>query len=289
MTIEAGINLSSVQQELSKDFFGTIERVAEAGYKNIELVGYNLRNYSRYMDEIPVELFKDKLKQLGLSLVSSQEAARMDMPMDSHNWESVCLYYEKLNCHSIAIPSVWIKDREDALRIAEQMNIVGKRMHENGFNFYHHNHAHEFKKEGENTLYDYLIENTDPAYVRFELDLGWVIRAGLNPVELLRKLGKRCDIVHLKDISHNPKFPVNIFEALKQDGGKEFDSFMIYGSHTSPEDYADLGIGSYNFTELYELIHTMDFVRYAIVENIGASQDKFKSIANDLQVVLKHI
>jgi sugar phosphate isomerase/epimerase len=289
MSIKAGVNLSSVQHDLSKDFFGTLERVAEAGYKNIEMIGYNLRNYSRYMDEIPVELFRDKLQELGLSLVSSQESGRSDMSIDSHDWESVCAYYDKLDCHSIVIPSIWMKDREDALRIAEQMNRAGKMMHENGFNFYFHNHAHEFIKDGEKTLYEYIIDNTDPAYVRFELDLGWVIRAGLKPVEILNKLGKRCDIVHLKDISHNPKFPINIFQALKQDSCKEFDGFRIYGSHTSPEDYADLGTGSYDFTELYELIHKLGSVRYAIVENIGASTDKFKSIASDLNVVMKHI
>lgn len=60
----------------------------------------------------------------------------------------------------------------------------------------------------------------------------------------------------------------------------------IHGSNTSPEDYADLGTGSYDFTELYELIHKMGSVRYAIVENIAASTDKFKSLASDLQVVL---
>jgi sugar phosphate isomerase/epimerase len=289
MSIEAGINLSSVQQELSKDYFRTLERVAMAGYKNIELVGVNMSSYTRFMDEIPPDLLRDKLVQLGLTVISAQESGRMDQPIDSHNWENVLKYYEKINCQSIVLPSVWIKNREEALRAAEQMNHVGKWMRKNGFKLYFHNHVHEFKRDGDVTLYDYLIENTDSAYVWFELDLGWVLRAGLNPVEILTKLGKRCGIVHQKDISKTTKFPVNIFEALKQDESKEFESFQIYRDYTAPEDYADLGNGIYDFEETYTFIHERGNVRFSIVENVGASTDKIRSIANDLNFLKQYI
>ncbi|CAN7386719.1 sugar phosphate isomerase/epimerase [Paenibacillus sp. LjRoot153] len=289
MAIETGVNVSSVQQELSKDYFGTLERVAEAGYKNIELVGYNIKSYTRYIDELPVELVKEKLAQFDLSVISTQEVSRSDLPLESHDWDSVCSYYEQLNCHKIVIPSVWMLNREDALRTADQMNRVGRRMRENGFTFYHHNHAHEFKRDGDQTLYDYLIDNTDPDYVRFELDLGWVVRAGLQPIDVLAKLGNRCDIVHLKDISHTPKFPINLFDALRQDGNKPFDSFMIYRDYATPEDYADLGKGSYDLVETFKWIQEKGHVRYAMVENIGASEDKFKSLADDLHVVKQYL
>ncbi|MEH7493860.1 sugar phosphate isomerase/epimerase family protein [Neobacillus niacini] len=289
MAIETGINLSSVQQELSKDYFGTLKRVAEVGYKNIELVGVNMNNYTRFMDEIPTESLRNELLQLGLTVISAQESGRMDKPVDSHDWDSVLAYYDKLNCRSIVLPSVWIQNRDEALRAAEQMNRVGKRMRENGFTLYFHNHVHEFKRVSEETLYDYLIDHTDSEYVRFELDLGWVIRAGLQPVDILSKLGNRCDIVHQKDISNTPTFPVNLFEALEHDGNKEFNSFQIYRKYTAPEDYADLGNGVYDFAETYQFMHEMGNVRYAIVENVGASSDKIQSITNDLHYIKQYI
>ncbi|HZG87987.1 sugar phosphate isomerase/epimerase [Paenibacillus sp.] len=288
MPIETGVNLSSVQLELSKDYFGTLARIAEAGYSNIELVGYNISNYTRYMDVLPANELREKLAELGLSAVSGQEAARMDRPLDDHDWDSVCSYYETLNCRKIVLPSVWISNREDTMRIAEQMNRVGKRMYEKGFILYYHNHAHEFLKDGDRTLYEELIGCTDPAYVRFELDLGWVLRAGHQPADMLKKLGGRCDIVHFKDISPSPKFPVNIFETLHREGDKAFDSFMIYRDYTAPEDYSNLGRGTFDLVEICAFIRGMGHVRYAITENITASPDKFASLANDLRILKQY-
>ncbi len=77
-------------------------------------------------------------------------------------------------------------------------------VNEQGFTLYIHNHSHEFKRVGNETLFDCLIENTDPTYINFELDLVWVVRAGLDPLVYLEKLGRRCDRVHQKDIQKTP-------------------------------------------------------------------------------------
>jgi sugar phosphate isomerase/epimerase len=289
MTIEAGINLFSIHQEQSKDYFGALERVAAAGYTNLELNGINMSSYTRYIDEIPADTLKEKLKQLGLTAVSAHEMCRPDMNIDAHDWESVWSYYDRLKCYSIVLPSVWITGREDTLRTAEQLNLVGTQMRNHGFTFYLHNHAHEFKKIGEHTLFDLLIENTDPACVRFELDLIWVLRAGLDPVDILKKLGDRCDIVHQKDISKTTAYPVNLFEAIKQDSVEELDDYRIYQKYTVPEDHADLGAGAFDFSGIYKQIHEMDFVRYAIVENEGGTPNKMESIANDLKFLKNYL
>lgn len=289
MTIEAGLNLYSVHQELGEDYYGTLERVAAAGYKNLELMGFNTRTYRRYIDEIPADQLREKLKQFGLTAISAHEMNNPSTPIDSHDWDTVMRYYDQLHCHSIVLLSVWIKDREDTLRTAEQMNRVGKRMRDQGFSFYLHNHAHEFKRIGEQTLFDLLVENTDPASVRFELDLVWAVRAGLNPLAILNKLGDRCDIVHQKDISPTTAYPVNLFEAIKEDGTEELSDFSIYQKYTVPEDHADLGSGTFDFEGTYKRIKEMGCIRYAIVENEGNSQDKLRSIASDLQVLKRFL
>lgn len=289
MVIEAGINLYSVHQELGKDYFGTLERIAEAGYTNLELIGFNMVNYTRYMDEIPAESLRDKLKQLGLKAASVHEMSRPDANIEEHNWDAIWTYYDKLNCHAVVLPSVWITDREDTLRMAEQLNRVGKRMRDHGFTFYLHNHAHEFKRIGEDLLFDYLIENTDSAYVRFELDLVWVVRAGLDPLVFLEKLGNRCDIIHQKDISKMTTYPINLFDAMKLDGVHELDNIQSHRKYVLPEDHANLGTGVFDFIGTYEKIKEMGCVRYAVVENEGASPDKISSIASDLQFLNKYL
>ena len=71
---------------------------------------------------------------------------------------------------------------------------------ENGIIFTYHPHGYEFQPYGDGTLMDYIIENTDPRYVSFEMDIFWVQFGGADPAALLRKYGNRWKLMHLKDM-----------------------------------------------------------------------------------------
>nr|AAX35881.1 sugar phosphate isomerase/epimerase [Paenibacillus sp. C7] len=289
MTIAAGINIFSVYRELGEDYFGTLEKIAAAGYVNIELIGFNMKTFTRYIDEIPMESLRDKLQDLGLKAVSVHEGTAPGQELITHDWDSVMKYYAGLECASIVLPSVWIKNREDTLRAAEQMNSVGKKMKEGGFQFYLHNHAHEFKTIGDQTLFDLLLQNTDPSYVKFELDLAWVMRAGVDPIAVLEKLGDRCDMIHQKDLSRNLTSQLNIMEAAQESGDEDLEPFEVYQKYIGPADFVDLGTGTFDFITIYEQIRSMGHIRYSLVENEGESEDKFSSIRNDLTVLKKYV
>lgn len=289
MTIEAGINIFSVYRELGEDYFGTLEKVAAAGYVNIELIGFNMKSFTRYIDEIPMEAVRDKFRELGLNAVAVHEGTMPGQELISHDWDSLMKYYAGIGCQRIVLPSVWIKDREDTLKAAEQMNSIGKKMKDGGFQFYLHNHAHEFKAVGDQTLFDLILENTDPSYVKFEIDMAWVVRAGIDPIHVLEKLGDRCDIVHQKDISNNLSGQLNIMEAMQQGSEEGLEPFQIYQKHIGPGDFVDLGTGRFDFAAVYEQIRAMGHVRYALVENEGESEDKFGSIRKDLTVLQQYV
>ncbi|NIK78850.1 sugar phosphate isomerase/epimerase [Paenibacillus castaneae] len=290
MTMAAGINIFSVYRELGDDYFGTLEKVAAAGYVNIELIGFNMKKFTRYIDEIPMESVRDKFRELGLKAVSVHESPAPGQELISHDWDSVMKYYAGLDCEGIVLPSVWIKDREDTLRAAEQMNSIGKKMKEGGFQFYLHNHAHEFKTIGDETLFDLLLNHTDSSYVKFELDLAWVMRAGVDPIAVLEKLGDRCDMIHQKDLSRSlTASQINIMEAVRQNGDEDLDPFEVYRKYIGPGDFVDLGTGMFDFKTVYEQIRSMGHVRYALVENEGESEDKFSSISNDLTLLKKYV
>ena len=70
-----------------------------------------------------------------------------------------------------------------------------------GLKFGYHNHDYEFESDQEQVLYDVLLENTDPSLVYMELDLGWVVMAGKNPVDYFRQYPGRFPLWHLKDMS----------------------------------------------------------------------------------------
>jgi sugar phosphate isomerase/epimerase len=89
---------------------------------------------------------------------------------------------------------------ENAKKAVEDFNTIGKVLKENGLTFCYHDHGYEFQKYEDGTLMDYIIENTIPAYVSFEMDVLWTVHGGGNPVELLRKYGNRWKLMHVKDL-----------------------------------------------------------------------------------------
>lgn len=89
---------------------------------------------------------------------------------------------------------------EDAKKAVEVFNSAGKILKENGITFCYHDHGYEFQPYEDGTLFDYLIKNTNPAYVSFEMDVLWTLHGGGDPVSLLKKYKGRWKLMHLKDL-----------------------------------------------------------------------------------------
>ncbi|MFL0162768.1 sugar phosphate isomerase/epimerase family protein [Aquirufa salirivi] len=90
---------------------------------------------------------------------------------------------------------------EMAQKTAQEFNQIGKALKEKyDLTFCYHNHGFEFEPYGEGTLFDYLVQNTDPKYVSYEMDILWTFFPGQNPATLLEKYGNRFKLMHLKDL-----------------------------------------------------------------------------------------
>ena len=91
--------------------------------------------------------------------------------------------------------------KEEAERAIDDFNRVGKILkEEHGLTFVYHNHGFEFEPYQDGTLYDLLMQKTNPKYVSFELDILWAFFPGHDPVQLLNKYRKRFKLMHLKDL-----------------------------------------------------------------------------------------
>lgn len=88
----------------------------------------------------------------------------------------------------------------NASEAVEVFNKAGKVMAENGLVFKYHAHGYEFQPHGEGTLFDYIVENTDPEDVKFQMDTLWAHFGGANPEFLLKKYPDRWVSLHLKDL-----------------------------------------------------------------------------------------
>jgi sugar phosphate isomerase/epimerase len=90
---------------------------------------------------------------------------------------------------------------ENAKQAVADFNKYGKILKDQyGLTFIYHNHGFEFEPYEGGTLYDYLLNNTDPKYVSLELDILWAFFPGQDPAQLLAKYGKRYKALHMKDL-----------------------------------------------------------------------------------------
>jgi sugar phosphate isomerase/epimerase len=96
-------------------------------------------------------------------------------------------------------------DLEVAKKAVEDFNKAGKVLKENGITFCYHIHGYEFVPYNGETLFDYIVKNTNPKYVSFELDMLWAFHGGQDPAKLLLKYPNRWKLVHLKDLKKGVK------------------------------------------------------------------------------------
>jgi sugar phosphate isomerase/epimerase len=90
---------------------------------------------------------------------------------------------------------------EIAKKAVDDFNAVGKILKEEfGITFCYHNHGYEFQPYENGTYFDYIVKNTNPAYVSFELDILWAFHPGKDPVELLKQYPTRFKLMHVKDL-----------------------------------------------------------------------------------------
>lgn len=94
---------------------------------------------------------------------------------------------------------------ENAKKAVEDFNQAGKTLAENGLTLCYHAHGYEFREHGGGTLLDYMMDQTNPEYVSYEMDIFWIQFGGGDPVKLLEKYGDRWKLMHVKDMKKGIK------------------------------------------------------------------------------------
>ena len=195
-----GLQLYSVRELLPKDFDGTLSKVRAAGYTEVEAAGY----YDRTAPE-----FRKAMDAAGLRCISTHHPMHLLKPHQDEYIE----YGRTLGLTYIVCPSAMHKDptAKGPLRLddwrwtADELNKIGEKVKAAGMSLGYHNHTPEFGSEGGVVFYDELLRLTDPKLVFFEMDCGWVVAAGRNPVDYLSKWPERFPLLHVKDMVKDAK------------------------------------------------------------------------------------
>jgi sugar phosphate isomerase/epimerase len=184
-----GLQLYSLRDVLPKDPQGTLKQVASFGYKQLESYEGPLGMYWGMKNTE----FKKFLDGLGMTMVSSH--CGWDKELDRKAAEAAEIGVKYLLC-----PYLGTQPTLDAFKkFAAQFNEAGKVCKKHGIKFAYHNHAYSFKLVEGQLPQDILMNETDPALVDFEMDIYWVVAAGVDPVKFLEKHKNRFRLCHVKD------------------------------------------------------------------------------------------
>jgi sugar phosphate isomerase/epimerase len=185
-----GLQLYSLRDAFAKDVPGTLDKVRDFGFTNVELAGtYGL----------PPEKFREELKSRGLVPISAHfPFERFKNDIENVAQEAEILGVQCVGCASL--PHRGDFDEKECREAIAVLNRAGERLAKDGIKFFYHTHGFEFQPHGAGTLFDLLVTETKPEHVTFEMDVFWVVHAGHNPAALLEKYPDRFALVHLKDM-----------------------------------------------------------------------------------------
>jgi sugar phosphate isomerase/epimerase len=214
-----GIQLYSVRSDIERDAPSALEQVAAIGYKEVEPAGFgSLQTASK---------FRKALDDNGLKCPSAH------LKFDLDNLQKTFDEANALGCTyaTCSVPGMMIitspptasgdLSQQYLLRVlapltpdqfkklAEVLNTVGAAAKKAGLTYASHNHTMEFAPIDGKPGYGYLVEHTDPALVKFELDCGWTTVAGYKPADLLKKYPGRIKMLHMSDYLAPKSTPVS--------------------------------------------------------------------------------
>ena len=191
-----GVQLYSVRAEMLADPIGTLKRLAQIGYKQIESARSEKGNYYGLK---PKEI-KKVLGDLGMTLRSGH--VHIDGAWQQSIDSAAEAGQEYLICSTMPSEGQTV---ENYARVADTFSKAGEDCKKSNIIFGYHNHDYEFEKENGQVLYDVLLQKTDPSLVKMELDLGWVFVTGNDPLAYFEKYPGRFPLWHLKDMDKAKK------------------------------------------------------------------------------------
>ncbi|MHB2007272.1 MAG: sugar phosphate isomerase/epimerase family protein [Acidobacteriaceae bacterium] len=242
-----GLQLYSVREMLPKDYAGTLKQVGALGYRQVEAAGF----YNHSASDV-----KQAMKNAGLNCVSAHYS------YDDLNvkFDEVLAFNKEIGASYIICSSPGFKnptrvknmkrrDWANAITLedwrwkAERFNKFGEKVHAAGLKFGYHNHTMEFQKQNGVVPYIELLKLTDPSKVTMEMDCGWVVVGGGNPIELLERYPTRISMLHVKDFKVTGK-PMSV----------------------SNPPSAELGQGSIDYRPILQAAAKAGHIRHCFVE-----------------------
>ncbi len=252
-----GLQLFTFFSSIDQDVPGTLKKIKDAGYTEIESAFSRKGGYYG----MSAKEFDKMLRDMGLSWKSHHVTgapfrmpANAKPPVDAEgkpisippmrnlrdNYREIIDELAEIKLPYLVCASTPIDTKDEVKASTDVLNMAAEAAKKAGITLAYHNHDREFKAVEEMIPYEYFLSQTSDKVMKMELDLAWCLKGGADPVELFKKHPGRFPLWHVKDIDKDGKIqPVGkgildfkpIFEAAKKAGLKH-----IFVEHDFPAD-----------------------------------------------------
>jgi sugar phosphate isomerase/epimerase len=240
-SIPLGLQLYTVRADLAKDYEGTMRQLKAIGLRrvqaNLTMAGKSSADQRKLYDAMG---FTWESIHAGGDALRGNVQATVDEAKSVGIKNITCSFplYPVDRAQIMAGPTL-----DDWKHNAEAFNKAGEACKKAGLTFAYHNHNLEFRKVGDVVPYDLLLKETDPTLVSMEMDIGWVIAGGADPVAYLTKYPTRYSSLHIKDLKNEgiPNFNMKMTSAIIGRGMVDWKKIRV-AAHQSKVERAFLEI-----------------------------------------------
>jgi sugar phosphate isomerase/epimerase len=257
-----GLQLYSVRQDLAKDYAGTLKQLGAIGYQEVEAAGF--------FDQTALQV-RQAMDAAGLRCVSAHYSYN-DL---NHDLDKTIAFNKELGVSYIICSFPGIKNRarlkdnsfatqvqsftlDDYRWNAEEFNRFGAAIKTAGMKFGYHNHTMEFRAQDGVIPFDELLRLTDPSLVTIEMDCGWVMVGGANPIDFLKRYPTRISMLHVKDFKPTAQ-PTTVVD---------------------PPPAAELGRGTLDYRPIFEAAKKAN-IKHCFVEQEGYDMPVYEALKID--------
>ncbi len=246
--------------------YETLRKLKDVGYTTIEvsqlpMTPENVAEVKRACEDFDLSVAAMSAILEDVKLPGAPPQKRENL---ADNFDKIVADCKAVNCNFLRmgiLPFQYLASKESVIEFAQKADAMSDRLKEEGISFYYHTHHFEFAQFDGQYVLDIIRDNSTK--IGFELDVHWIWRGGLDPVEFIKGYAGRVKLLHLKD------YRIGHLDLSGGDFGKSMANIV---------EFAEVGEGSLDMKSIIE-VGIESGAEYLIVEQDQTyGRDPFESL-----------
>lgn len=283
MAIQIGIQLYSVRNSLAADPEGTLTALADLGLTRLEGANHRALTEDGIGFGIPADFLTQLMRERGIEIIGCQIN-----PLDLDRLPAILEFQQRIGNRRVGCDIEFYPygDVEYVKRRADFFNQVGRIAADRDMQFFYHNHFQEFQRFDDRTVYELLMEYTDPELVKFELDAYWAYRGGADPIDLFATYPERFVMSHQKDFPADAKRPLNMFDGIVAPDATI--TMPLFADLEVPSEFAEVGTGVLPIQDIIDAAAELPNYEYMLLEQDYAPAAELDSVRISYEAFSKY-